>query len=286
MADLFATLDDIAEDLRTELDRIDEAVVSESVPDSRDPGARRSTLADDDVPSEQADDAAAILQARWRSADRPDRPGVAGLDAAARVRRRGQRRMVRPPHLQAVPAPCRTRRRDQHRSSGVSVAAAVGRSRARAAIADEASLAERWMRSRSSGDAPSTRRFPTRRAGCVGSIVGFRCWSRRSGPSSTAPRSRLAEPRHRPRPSARVVNQLTRSARDLAEAHGSELSRRSFAHVAWVVLGQDGAGEPLDAAAIAASFTAATLQRMVDLRIIDQSDRKARAAIERWLGGR
>lgn len=63
IADLFATLDDIAEDLRSELDRIDEAAIAEgddsvAVPDSL--GA-----------SGQAADAASMLLDRWQHMDRP-----------------------------------------------------------------------------------------------------------------------------------------------------------------------------------------------------------------------
>ncbi len=62
MADLFATLDDIAEDLRSELDRLDQAAVAE--PESADPTAL-------DLQSEQAADAASVLMARWSELDRP-----------------------------------------------------------------------------------------------------------------------------------------------------------------------------------------------------------------------
>ena len=65
MADLLATLDDIAEDLRNELDRIDEEAVT-GVPDARHPG-----LLVAGGRFEQADDAAAYVNTRWRELDRP-----------------------------------------------------------------------------------------------------------------------------------------------------------------------------------------------------------------------
>lgn len=60
MADLLAILDDIAEDLRTELDRIDQEAVAG--PDDRDVDAA-------DVLAGQAADAAALLRERWTSID-------------------------------------------------------------------------------------------------------------------------------------------------------------------------------------------------------------------------
>ncbi len=62
MADLLSILDDIAEDLRTELDRIDQEIVSES--DDR-------SLVAEDALAGQAADAAELLRSRWRSLDRP-----------------------------------------------------------------------------------------------------------------------------------------------------------------------------------------------------------------------
>ncbi len=62
MADLLSILDDIAEDLRTELDRIDQEIVAE--PDDRQQIAE-SALAG------QAADAAVLLRTRWASLDRP-----------------------------------------------------------------------------------------------------------------------------------------------------------------------------------------------------------------------
>lgn len=71
MADLFAILDDIAEDLRTELDRIDEAAVAERG------HADAAGAAELDPLVEQAADAATFLIDRWRNLDRPT--ALAGL---------------------------------------------------------------------------------------------------------------------------------------------------------------------------------------------------------------
>lgn len=62
MADLLSILDDIAEDLRTELDRIDQEIVSES--DDR-------VLVAENALAGQAADAAALLRNRWKALDRP-----------------------------------------------------------------------------------------------------------------------------------------------------------------------------------------------------------------------
>ena len=287
MADLFATLDDIAEDLRTELDRIDEALVSESVPDAATP-VLAGDAADDGAPSEQADDAAAILQARWKSADRPvDLASLAWTlqrEFGAEVSdewfgHRTFKRFLR----HAVPDAEISTGRQAYLLPPPSADAETAPS-----VADEEAPAPGAMDAEAEppGDAPTTSTIPDTARRLRRVDRGLPLLEAEQWPELYRHLAAAWKTHGSARPSARVVNQLTRSARDLAEAHGSELSRRSFAHVAWVVLGQDGAGEPLDAAAIAASFTAATLQRMADLRIIDQSDRKGRAAIERWLGGR
>jgi hypothetical protein len=85
-------------------------------------------------------------------------------------------------------------------------------------------------------------------------------------------------------PSTRTINELTRSARDSAAATGEPVSRRHLDHVAKVVVGSSNAGRPLDSAEIADVFASATLQRLVDLRVISQTSKKRRGAIRDWLG--
>ena len=65
MADLLATLDDIAEDLRNELDRIDEAIVAETA------GQPEGETIAPEIAFGPGADAADILLERWRSLDRP-----------------------------------------------------------------------------------------------------------------------------------------------------------------------------------------------------------------------
>ena len=83
---------------------------------------------------------------------------------------------------------------------------------------------------------------------------------------------------------ARSVNRLTRSARDRSRSTGDTLSRRHLDYVAKSLLAAEGDGSPLDAEAIARTFSDLTLQRMTDLRIIGERDHKQRAQIRRWLG--
>ena len=64
MADLLSTLDDIAEDLRNELDRIDEEVVAETAGQIEEPSA-------DTLDTGPGADAADIVRERWRSLDEP-----------------------------------------------------------------------------------------------------------------------------------------------------------------------------------------------------------------------
>lgn len=291
MADLFATLDDIAEDLRTELDRIDEAVVSESVPEVPDEALADATMGDD-APTEQADDAAAVLQARWSEADRPiDLASLAwtlqrefGAEVSDdwfghRTFKRFLRHAVpdgeistgRQAYLLPPPA--------ADTSAPIDLAGTADLPQATDApetIEDDTELP---------GDAPTVSTVPDAARRLRQVDRGFPLLEAPQWPELYRHLAAAWDSHGSAKASARVVNQLTRAARDRAEADGSELSRRSFAHVAWVVLGQDDGGEPLDAAAIADSFISATLQRMDDLRIIGQSDRKARSAMARWLRG-
>ncbi|MFN3219323.1 MAG: GTP pyrophosphokinase family protein [Acidimicrobiales bacterium] len=292
MADLFATLDDIAEDLRTELDRIDEAVVSESVPEAPDE-ALPGGAGDSDAPTEQADDAAAVLQARWRGADRPiDLASLAwtlqrefGAEVSDdwfghRTFKRFLRHAVpdgeistgRQAYLLPPPAVADT-------NASTDSTGATDLRQATTTLEATEEGAEPL------GEAPTVSTIPDAARRLRQVDRGFPLLEAPQWPELYRHLAEAWQSHGSAKASARVVNQLTRSARDRAEAGGSELSRRSFAHVAWVVLGQDGAGEPLDAATIADTFIAATLQRMEDLRIVGQSDRKARSVIGRWLRG-
>jgi ppGpp synthetase/RelA/SpoT-type nucleotidyltranferase len=258
MADLFSTLDDIAEDLRTELDRIDEAAVT---------GPDDSGTPDDQegAGSDQAADAAAILLERWQTLDRPTELATMAWalqrEFGAEISDdwfdyRSFKRFLR----HAVP--------DGEISTGrQAYLLPPGYAPDEGADDDDATpstipAVARQLRRVDRG-------FP---------LLESDQWHHLYTQLATA-WQRLG-PRE---PTTRVLNQLTRSARDRAEAAGTAVSRRHFDYVAKAVLSADNAGRPLDAAGIAEAFTTVTLQRMTDLRILGGRNRKARAAVRRWL---
>jgi hypothetical protein len=85
--------------------------------------------------------------------------------------------------------------------------------------------------------------------------------------------------------STRMLNQITRSARDRARAAGEPLSRRHLDHVAKTVFAASGAEHPLPAEETGDVFAAAVLQRMAELRIVDAHNAARRTVIARWLLG-
>ncbi len=266
MADLFATLDDIAEDLRTELDRIDEAVIAES-------GDESPTQHIPAKESEQAVDAAAFLDERWRALDRPT--DLAALAWAVqrefgaeisddwfghRTFKRfvghalpdaelstGRQVFVLPLVTDLEPEP------EPDASVGVDTFADV-------AAAPASVHALRRV----------DRAFPlldTAEWAVVFDELAA-AW-RRTGPQSHSPKS---------------INRLAQLARDRAEASGRQVSRRHLAYVASAVLAADETG-PLDASDVGSAFAAWTLQRMTDLRILGARNRKGRSAVRRWISG-
>lgn len=263
MADLFATLDDIAEDLRSELDRIDQAAVAET-------GSSDSTAAD--LQGEQAADAASVLIARWSGLDRPiDLAALAwelqsefgaeisdgwfGADSFKRFL------------LQSIPG------------------AEISTGRQAYLLPAQAEAAESDSAGETAGETEVLG------AGVPG---GARALRRVDAgfPLLETPRwealfSQLAEAWRRlgqldPHP--RSVNRLTRSARDRSRADGDRLSRRHLDYVAKSLLSADSSGRPIEASAIATMFADLTLQRMADLRIVGERDLKQRAQIQRWFG--
>ncbi len=268
MADLFATLDDIAEDLRTELDRIDEAVITDSTDEtSSDSGSEPARE------SEQALDAAAFLDERWRALDRPT--DLAALAWA--VQREfgaeisdhwfGYRTFKRFIGHALPDAELSTGRQvfvlpletDPESEPDTEAAAEIDTD-AEAPVAPPAVHALRRV----------DRAFP---------LLDTPDWAvvfdelasawRRTGPQSHSPKS---------------INRLAQSARDRAEAGGRQVSRRHLAYVASAVLTADDTG-PLDTSEVATAFAAWTLQRMTDLRILGARNRKGRSAVRRWISG-
>ncbi len=259
MADLLATLDDIAEDLRNELDRIDEAIVAET------------TAAPDAEPGHElivgpGADAADILLERWRSLDRPlEISSLAwalqhefgaevsddwfGYGTFKRFLRAavpegeisGERQLYLLP-IEEAHAPAEASSDDT------------------STIPDEARQLRRVDRDFPLVETDQWRRIYEHLA---------EAW-RRIGAGT---------------PSTRMVNQLTRSARDRARSTGEPLTRRHLDHVAKAVLGATGSGEPLDADQLGEAFAGSVLQRLADLRIVTVDDAPARARVGRWLLG-
>ncbi len=260
MADLFSILDDIAEDLRTELDRIDEAAVAET--DSAEPLPEET-----DALSGLAADAAAVLLERWRTLDRPT-----DLAALAWALQRefgaeisddwfGHRSFKQFLH-HAVPEGEVSTGRQAFLlpREDPPVGDGGGGDQVAFAIPDQARRLRRIDRG-----------FP---------LLEAERWPILYAQLAAAWR-RIGSRR----PTTQFVNQLTRSARDRADAAGTSLSRRHLDHVAKGVLSVTESGDPLNAARIAEVFTALTLQRMTDLRILDDDHPEARAAVESWLAG-
>ncbi len=283
MADLLATLDDIAEDLRNELDRIDEAIVAEtaSQPDTE-TGIETDAEPGRELTVGPGADAADILLERWRSLDRPLEisslawalqhefgPEVSddwfGYGTFKRFLRaavpEGEISGDRQLYLLPARAPGAEDGTESVVTSaddrGDGVTDAVDDS---STIPDEARELRRIDRD-----------FP---------LVETEQWRRIYG--------HLAEAWRRVgsgTPSTRMVNQLTRSARDRSRSTGDPLTRRHLDHVAKAVLGASGSGEPLDADQIGEAFASSVLQRMADLRIVTADNAASRARVGRWLLG-
>ena len=260
MADLFATLDDIAEDLRSELDRLDQAAVAE--PDSLD----SSALA---LQGEQAADAASVLMARWSELDRPvDLASLAwelqaefGAEISEGWFGAGSFKQFL---LQSIPEAALSTGRQAYLLP--------------AQLEAEPPPAPETETTTNTNDVPGGARA-LRRVDASFPLLESQRW--------TTLFSQLAEAWRRIgklESNARSVNRLTRSARDRSRSAGDTVSRRHLDYVAKSLLTAESDGRPLDAAAIASSFSDLTLQRMTDLRIIGERDHKQRAQIQRWLG--
>ena len=252
MADLFATLDDIAEDLRTELDRIDEAAIAESSP----PAIGRSG----DTSGEQAADAATVLLDRWTQLDRP-------LDLASLAwelqREFGAEisdewfghRSFKQFLLHSVP--------DGELSTG-----------------PNAYLMPPVYAPADDPDEPSTvpaAAHELRRVDRGFPLLESQEWAQLFGQLSNA-WVILGEQDDR----TSSINQLSRAARDLSEESGAALARRHFDYVAKATI-TSANSKPLTPAEIRELFVAFTVQRMIDLHILDPDHRSGRRAVEQWL---
>lgn len=271
MADLLSILDDIAEDLRTELDRIDQEAVAG--PDDRD-------IDDADVLAGQAADAAALLHGRWTAIDRPT-----DLAALAWALQRefgaeisddwfGHGSFKRFLH-HAVPEGEISTGRQAYLLPMEGDVADDGAIRSDTGNDDDAQ--ERLDPQAPPGAARQLRRidpqFPLL-AGTDWPILF----------------EHLAESWRRVNPAdgtVGTVNRLTRSGRDLARDAGASISRRALDYVVKALLATDETPTarrgPRSGQVLADMFAAHTIQRMVELRILDDVSSKAAARVEQWI---
>jgi ppGpp synthetase/RelA/SpoT-type nucleotidyltranferase len=282
MADLLATLDDIAEDLRNELDRIDEAIVAEPPGQSdTEPGVEPD--AGNELTVGPGADAADILLERWRSLDRPlEISSLAWAlqnEFGAEVSDdwfgyRTFKRFLRA----ALPDAEISGDRQLYLLPAGGAAGSVDDS---AEDSVDTTIGEPGAGE--SGDDTSTIPDEARRLRRIDSsfpLVETGQWRRIY--------EHLAEAWRRVgagTPSTQMVNRLSRSARDRARDAGDPLTRRHLDHVAKAVLATSGSGEPLDADQIGEAFASSVLQRMADLRIVMADDAAGRARVGRWLLG-
>lgn len=266
MADLLSILDDVAEDLRTELDRIDQAAVARSAASST--GGELSL-------GGQGADAAALLRDRWESMDRPlDLAGLAwtlqrefGAEVSDDWFGHGSfKRFLR----HAVPDGEITSGRQAYllppRPPEVADAESAGES-----AAGEADTTPGAARQLQRVDP----RFPL--LSSADWSIAFEC---------------LAESWQRVKPAAATagnINRMTQSARDLARGAGSSITRRNLEYVATTLLTTDGMasaehGWP-SAESLSESFTNAVVDRMIELRILINDSSRAARRVRQWMSG-
>lgn len=284
MADLLATLDNIAEDLRNELDRIDEAIVTDTSSPTDEPD-------DDPIAIGPGADAADILLERWRALDRPTElsslawalQSEFGAEVSDdwfgfRTFKRFLTAAIPDGEIstgrQAYLLPANG---DASTAEPVDVEADPG--------IEQTHLATPPTSTDDTGDALDDSTIPDearqlRRIDRGFPLVETPQWLRIY--------EHLAESWRRlgsRTPSTGMVNELTRSARDRARATGEPLSRRHLDHVAKAVLAAKESGEPLDADEIGDVFATSVLLRLADLRIVPTGNAPARARVGRWLLG-
>jgi len=271
MADLLSILDDIAEDLRTELDRIDQAVVAE-----RD----ESPVDGSDALAGQAADAAAVLQGRWATITRPtDLAGLAwqlqrefGAEVSDDWFGHGSfKRFLR----HAVPEGEISTGRQAY------LLPIEGGDPSDTAASEDTSDGQEPVAEPDRRSAPGParqlhridREFP---------LLADADWP--------VLFEHLAESWRRVKPAdatTSTVNRLTRSARDLARGAGTSFSRRTLDYVVKALLSADETDPTRSPSpsgpALADRFAHQTIQRMVELRIVESPTAKAAAPVQKWI---
>ncbi len=273
MAGLLSILDDIAEDLRTELDRIDQEAVA---------GRDDTLVVAADALAGQAADAGALLRSRWMSISRPtDLAGLAwalqrefGAEISDNWFGHGSfKRFLR----HAVPEGEISTGRQAYLLPIQS--ADAGDTAPHAQPDSDSGAPEEPDRHTAPGAARQLRRIDP------------------EFPSLTASDwpilfEHLAESWRRVKPAdatVGTVNRLTRSARDLARGAGTSVSRRTLDYVVKSLLVVNDASAPLalppNGPDLASRFAEQTIQRMVELRIIKGAGSKAAAQVTGWIAG-
>ncbi len=263
MAGLLSILDDIAEDLRTELDRIDQEVVA---------GHDEPLIVAATALAGEAADAAALLQNRWMSITRPtDLAGLAwalqrefGAEISDNWYGHGSfKRFLR----HAIP--------EGEISTG----------------------RQAYLLPMTTGDAQDNGVAPLDEPD-RNAVPGPARQLRRIDPEFpllAAPDwpilfEHLAESWRRIKPAdstTGTVGRVTRSARDLARGAGVSLSRRTLNYVlkSLLLANEAGPNQTLapKAPVLANRFAEQTVQRMVELRIIEGTKSKAAAQVTNWI---
>ena len=270
MADLLATIDDIAEDLREEFDRLSAAAIADTA------GAAGEVDADRDPA--QASDAAAALLRRWQGLERPvDLAALAwelqrehGTEITGDWFGHGTfKRFLR----HAVPEAEITTGRRAYLLPADADADADAEAEADEAPED----GEAPEDSEATGTGAPRAALELHRVDHTFPLLGSADWSRLF--------EHLAEAWRRVGPSPaddRLVARLVQSTCDRSAATGEPLARR---HVEPVVraLVAEGEGAPRSAATLAEDVASWAQQRMVELRIVGARNRRARSEVRRWI---
>lgn len=267
MSDLLATLDAIADDLRSELDRLDDASVTGAADAT--PTATPSDSGDPtDQPDPQWDVAAAELRAHWEDLDQPvelttlawELQREFGHDISANWFGAGSfKRFL----LAAVPDGTIADLGQPYllpRDFDPTSASEIARDSSDDGRADDLPAAARGLRR-------ADRSFP---------LLSTEEWRVLYEELAVA-----WQPRRDLELTNKTVNQITRSARDRSEANGRPVSRRSLDHVAKTVMFADAPPDPLSADAIARAFSDSVAERMSSLGLLH--DDEEAAEVRRWL---
>lgn len=275
MADLLATLDDIAEDLRTELDRVDDEAVARDVEPSGDNAATAEV-------DEQAEEATAALVDRWMALDRP--VDLATLAWEARQRFGPEvsdtwfghgsfKRFV----LHALP--------DAEISGG----------RQQFLLPQEVDAAPEETPPSPPADEPADAASTT--AAVVPESArrlreidkGLPLLPDHRWPALFGHLEAVLDRWDTSVPPARAINRVTRAARDRSRSAGEALPRRHFDYVLKALLASEEAAadhvRQRGAEQLRDEFTRVTLDRMTELRLLGERNRKGRRAVRDWISG-